>query len=150
MKQAHREKKKAARSFPLWIGALVGVVGLLLVLAVLLQPGPQEKLAELPSEISVEQASAKRDQGAFILDVRQPEEWEQGHIPGSTLIPLGELPGRLGEVPQDKEIVVVCRSGNRSTKGRDILLDAGYKQVASMAGGVTQWQRKGLPVVSGK
>ncbi len=105
--------------------------------------------AVLPAEISIPQAAEKRAQGAFILDVRQPDEWNQVHIPGATLIPLGELSSRLKEVPTDREVVVVCRSGNRSQQGRDILRSAGYTQVTSMAGGVVQWQAQGLPVVSG-
>jgi rhodanese-related sulfurtransferase len=92
----------------------------------------------------------KRDQGAFILDVRQPEEWQQFHIPGATLIPLGELPNRLNEVPKDKEIVVVCRTGHRSAQGRDILLNAGFPMVTSMDGGVTQWQTQGLAIATGQ
>jgi len=52
-----------------------------------------------------------------VLDVRQPEEWEEIHIPGATLIPLGELHQRLGELPKDQDIVVSCHSGNRSQSG---------------------------------
>ncbi len=103
----------------------------------------------MPGEISVQDAFAKRESGAFILDVRQPEEWNQVHIPGATLIPLGELPNRLSEVPADQEVVVVCRSGNRSQQGRDILLKAGYEQATSMAGGMNQWQAAGYPTESG-
>ena len=102
-----------------------------------------------PSEISAEEAVAKRDSGSFILDVREPDEWNQFHVPNSTLIPLGELAARLDELPKDQEIVVVCRSGNRSAKGRDILLSAGFTQVTSMAGGLTQWKAAGYPTVSG-
>lgn len=65
--------------------------------------------------------------------------------PGASLIPLGELPNRLKDVPKDREVVVVCRSGNRSQTGRDILLKAGFTQVTSMAGGVSEWQFKKLP-----
>ena len=81
-------------------------------------------------------AAKKRDAGAFILDVRTPEEWNEYHVPGSTLIPIDELPKRVAEVPKDKEVVVVCRSGNRSATGRDVLLKAGYPQVTSLAGGL--------------
>jgi rhodanese-related sulfurtransferase len=102
-----------------------------------------------PREISVEEAVVKRDSGAFILDVRQPEEWNEFHVPDSTLIPLGELASRVDELPKDQEIVIVCRSGNRSAQGRDILLDAGFTQVTSMAGGLTQWRAAGYPTVSG-
>lgn len=104
---------------------------------------------QYPLEISLQEAVAKREAGAFILDVRQPEEWNEYHVPGSTLIPLSELASRVDELPRDQEIVVVCRSGNRSQQGRDILLDAGFTQVTSLAGGLSQWRAAGYPVVSG-
>lgn len=102
-----------------------------------------------PLEISVEQAVAERDSGAFILDVREPEEWNEFHVPDSTLIPLGQLASRVDELPEDQDIVVVCRSGNRSAQGRDILLGAGFTRVTSMAGGLTAWRAAGYPTVSG-
>lgn len=105
--------------------------------------------AALPAEISVAEAAAKRDAGAFILDVRQPDEWNEAHIPGATLIPLDKLEERVNEVPKDKEVVVVCRSGNRSKQGRDILKNAGFTQVTSMSGGLTQWKAAGQPTVTG-
>jgi rhodanese-related sulfurtransferase len=83
---------------------------------------------------------------AFFVDVREQSEWDSFHIPNTTLIPLGELPNRLNEVPKDKPIVVVCRSGNRSQEGRDILLKAGYTNVTSMSGGVTDWKAQGFPI----
>jgi len=98
----------------------------------------------------VTEAVARRSAGAFILDVRQPEEWVEGHIPGSTLIPLGELQSRVGEIPRDKEIVVVCRSGNRSQTGRDILRRAGLTRATSMAGGLREWTAEGHPTVRGQ
>ncbi|TAK02189.1 MAG: rhodanese-like domain-containing protein [Chloroflexota bacterium] len=99
--------------------------------------------------VSVVEAAALRDGGAFMLDVRQPDEWAAGHIPGATLIPLGELATRIGEVPEGQSIVVVCRSGNRSAQGRDILLGAGFGAVTSMAGGMTDWESAGLPIETG-
>ncbi|MBZ0307611.1 MAG: rhodanese-like domain-containing protein [Anaerolineae bacterium] len=101
--------------------------------------------AALPAEVSVADAAALRDDGAFVLDVREQDEWDAVHIPGAHLIPLGELSSRLSELPKDQEIVVVCRSGNRSASGRDILKDAGFSQVTSMAGGMNEWQSAGLP-----
>jgi rhodanese-related sulfurtransferase len=100
----------------------------------------------LPSEISVSEAYNKYQSGAFLLDVRTPEEWNEFHAPNTTLIPLDELPSRLSEIPRDKEIVVVCRSGNRSQQGRDILLNAGFQQVTSMQGGLNEWRASGYPV----
>ena len=103
----------------------------------------------LPAEISSAQAAQMQSEGAFILDVRQPDEWEEGHIEGATLIPLDQLENRLNEIPKDSKVVVVCRSGNRSAQGRDLLLLNGFTQVTSMAGGMNAWLSAGLPVITG-
>ena len=110
---------------------------------------PGGAVAALPAEVSVDEALALRESGAFVLDVRQPEEWAAGHIPNATLIPLGDLPARVAEVPKDRQVVVVCRSGNRSATGRDVLLGAGYPSVTSMAGGMNDWTAAGYPTESG-
>lgn len=102
------------------------------------------------TEISVAEAAKRYAEGTFMLDVRQPEEWEQIHIPGATLIPLGELQNRLGELPKDQEIVVYCRSGNRSKSGAEILAENGFSSVSSMAGGINEWSAAGHPTESGK
>lgn len=112
-------------------------------------PAPAATLSGLAPQVTVMEAAALRDGGALMLDVREPAEWTAGHIPGATLIPLGELPGRLAELPRDRMIVTVCRSGNRSAEARDILLSAGYEAVASMTGGMNQWIAEGFPVVTG-
>lgn len=146
-KQARRKAQQPKKNnFLLW-----GLVALLILgfSAVWLTSRGGAESSSYPREISVQEAASKRDAGAFILDVRQPEEWNEFHIPDSTLIPLGELAARVNELPRDQEIVVVCRSGNRSAQGRDILLNAGFTQVTSMAGGVTQWKAAGYPTVSG-
>lgn len=103
----------------------------------------------LSAEVSVSQAAELRDAGAFVLDVREPDEWSAGHIPDATLIPLGQLASRLEDVPRDRTVVVVCRSGNRSAQGRDILRQAGFLSVASMAGGMNEWTAAGLPISTG-
>lgn len=100
-----------------------------------------------PAEVTVEQAYNSFQEGAFLLDVREPSEWEEFHVEGATLIPLGELASRSGELPADREIVVICRSGNRSAEGRDILLGQGFEQVTSVAGGMNEWRAAGYPVV---
>jgi rhodanese-related sulfurtransferase len=103
----------------------------------------------LRPEVSVAQAAELQGQGAFLVDVRQPEEFAEGHIAGSTLIPLDDLESRVAEVPRDRQVVVVCHSGNRSRHGRDILLQAGYSQVASMSGGLSAWESEGRKTVTG-
>lgn len=144
-KQGRVSKKNQT---PLWILVAVLAVAVFVIGYAALGTADAPE-AVYPAEISVAEAFEKREQGAYILDVRQPEEWEQGHIPDATLIPLAELPDRLSEVPADQEVVVVCRSGNRSAQARDILRSAGYTQVTSMSGGVTDWQAQGLPIITG-
>jgi len=100
----------------------------------------------LPRDIGVEEAYSKYQSGAFVLDVRTVEEWNEYHAPNTTLIPLDQLASRVSELPRDKEIVVVCRSGNSSQHGRDLLLDSGFAQVTSMTGGLNEWRAKGYPI----
>lgn len=144
---ARNRPKQKSNSTIFWIAGIL--IGAVVFGAVMLLINQTDAPDTLKGEISVEEAAALREDGAFILDVRQPEEWAEYHVPGSTLIPLGELPDRLAEVPQDQTVVVVCRSGNRSQSGRDILLQAGYTQVTSMGGGLSTWRSLGYPTVSG-
>lgn len=102
--------------------------------------------AAVPAEISIDEAHQLYEEGVFFLDVRTQEEWDEFHAPNSTLIPLDQLESRLGELPDDEQIVVVCRSGNRSQVGRDTLLKNGFEQVTSMAGGLNAWRSAGYPV----
>ncbi len=81
----------------------------------------------------------------FLLDVREPVEYQQAHIAGSKLIPLGQLGGRLSEVPADKPILVVCQTGSRSSMAAQQLAKAGYN-VTNVGGGMMGWMRAGLPL----
>jgi len=101
--------------------------------------------AGLAREVSVDDAYQMYQSGTFVVDVRTQEEWDEYHAPNTTLIPLDQLQARLSEVPKDREILVVCRSGNRSQEGRDILLSAGYN-ATSMTGGLKEWYAKGYPI----
>ncbi len=85
----------------------------------------------------------------LLLDVRQPEEFRSGHIPGAKLIPLSQLNTRLNELSKTQEIICVCRSGNRSMSASRQLASAGYK-VSNLQGGMIAWSRSGLPVTKGK
>jgi len=147
-KNARHKAQQRKKDNKLWIWGVVALV-ILGISAVWLTSRASTETNSYPSEISVEEAVVKRDSGAFILDVRQPEEWNEIHVPDSTIIPLSELASRVNELPKDQEIVVVCRSGNRSVQGRYVLLAAGFAQVTSMAGGLTQWKAAGYPTVSG-
>lgn len=86
--------------------------------------------------------------GAFLLDVRTPEEYAQGHIAGAVLLPLGGLDGTEEALPDDRAtpIFVYCRSGNRSAQAAGILADRGYTDVRNLDGGILDWQAAGYPV----
>jgi rhodanese-related sulfurtransferase len=159
-KSGGRKAKPQPMRIPMRVWLIGGaVVGLIVALAIFLpgfnpnasQAQPTSTVTQaLPTDISVAQAAQKRDAGAFMLDVREQSEWNEFHMPNATLIPLGSLASRVSELPKDKEIVVVCRSGNRSKEGRDILLKAGFKQVTSMTGGMNEWRTQGFPIATGK
>ena len=139
--RAARQGRQAQHSLA-WLWILIGV-GLVAIVAVfLLQPA-----AGTPTEISVAQAYEKFQQGAFFLDVRSQGEWDQVHLTQSTLIPLDQLPGRLAEVPKDRDVVVICRSGARSKEGMTILRGAGYTRAVCMTGGLIAWKAAGYPLV---
>lgn len=141
--------KKGSQLF-VWIFILVVLaLGAYLVTKRLNQDLSDRAIPSLPAEMSVAEVASLDPQEWFFLDVREPEEWEAGHIEWARLIPLGELSDRVSELPRDKQIVTVCRSGNRSAQARDILLKLGFTTVTSMAGGMNEWQARGYPVVTG-
>lgn len=85
---------------------------------------------------------------AYILDVRESDEYKAGHILNSQLIPLGKLKERIGELAKHKDapVVVVCRSGNRSATACVTLTKQGFTQAYNLAGGMMAWQKANLPV----
>lgn len=104
------------------------------------------------AQISVTDLEARlaRDESMLLLDVRSAEEYaNDGHVAGATLIPLPELANRLGELPADKPIVCICRSGNRSATACDLLARQGFAKLSNVQGGMTAWVKAGLPIVKG-
>lgn len=93
-------------------------------------------------------AAAHRD-GAVVVDVREPVEYLGGHVPGATLVPMGELTSRLSELPKDVPIFLICASGNRSLSTARYLVRAGY-DAHSVIGGTSAWARAGHPIVLGR
>lgn len=88
----------------------------------------------------------KGDNGPVVVDVRSPEEYElNGHIAGSRLLPLPALRQRSSELPQDRPLVFVCRSGARSQAACEQLASQGFRNVINLTGGMIAWQRAGLP-----
>jgi rhodanese-related sulfurtransferase len=121
----------------LW--GLVAVLGLALV-------GQQLQASQ---GVDVKQAQSMNQQGALLLDVREPAEYAAIHAPNAKLIPLGEVGLRLKEIEayKNKPIAVICRSGRRSAKAVAILQEAGFTQVVNVQGGTNAWEQAGLEVI---
>jgi rhodanese-related sulfurtransferase len=107
--------------------------------------------ADTGTVIGVEEARRKLDaREAVMIDVREADEWRAGHVAGATHIPLGQLAGRIGELPRDRELLLFCRSGNRSGKATQWLRAQGYDRARNVEGGIIAWTGRGLAVVAGK
>lgn len=85
---------------------------------------------------------------AYLLDVREPDEWAAGHAPGARHLPMIEVPARLAEIPTEGEVVVVCRSGGRSGQVVAYLMQNGWDNVRNLAGGMQDWAAAGRPITS--
>ena len=105
----------------------------------------QEKLAQWNP---VRALAAQSDAHFMLLDVREQSEYEAGHAPAAWLIPLGQLPTRLTELPVAQPIAVMCAGGIRSSSAASFLRHKGYAQVVNVSGGFEAWQKAGLPVES--
>ena len=108
-----------------------------------------EKPAVLDLAVNVDPAAVEelyqRDD-VIILDVREDHEYAAGHIPGATLVPLGQIPNRLEEIPTDKTVIAVCRSGNRSGQATKFLRQQGFENVHNMTGGMNAWSQAGYEI----
>jgi rhodanese-related sulfurtransferase len=103
---------------------------------------------EVP-EVDVAELARLRAQGAALIDVREPDEYEAGHVPGAQHIPLGTVVDRLDEVPQvDGQIYVICAKGGRSHRAAEFYRSKGIDAV-NVAGGTTAWIEAGEPVSTG-
>ena len=104
-------------------------------------------LEELPKSINVQTAASLTDnEDVLFIDVREQWEYDEGHIPGITLIPMSELENRLAEIPTDKTVVLTCRSGNRSGQTHAFLEQQGFDNTINMEGGILAWEAAGLAV----
>jgi rhodanese-related sulfurtransferase len=137
-----QQYRKARRQNQLWKWLGLGFAAIVIIVAAILL------IPKITGDvhISVAQAYQKYQQGAFFVDVRSQEEWDQVHIANSTLIPLDELQNRLNELPNDRDIVIVCLSGHRSEEGVTILRNAGFSRATCMSGGLTAWKAAGYPL----
>lgn len=96
------------------------------------------------STVTVHDLKKALEGGAYLLDVRTPEEYAAGHIAGAHNLPLDKVAGWTGELPQDKTIYVICRSGHRSAQASELLKKAGL-DVMNVGGGMNDWLDAGYP-----
>ena len=99
-------------------------------------------------EVDITTFAAAHADGALVIDVREPHEYVAGHVPGARLVPMGQLPSRLAELPRERAVYVICASGNRSLSMSSFLIHNGI-DAWSVAGGTSAWTRGGRPVVRG-
>jgi len=110
--------------------------------------GPGGLLHPEVDDYTPEQAQEEVARGAILIDVREPHEWAAGRMPGAQLIPMGDIPNRVADLPRDRKIIFTCRTGNRSGSIKDYMIDQhAYEDVHNLLGGIVAWQLKGLPVV---
>ena len=101
------------------------------------------------TEATPAEVAAMRERGdeATYLDVREPNEWNLGRIPGARFLPRGQLESKIEElIPRDSRVVIYCARGNRSALAADTMQQMGYDNVVSMSGGFQQWVMEGREV----
>ncbi|MFZ5850105.1 MAG: rhodanese-like domain-containing protein [Actinomycetota bacterium] len=101
------------------------------------------------TEVDLPEFAAHHAAGAVVVDVRETEEYVAGHVPGARHIPLSLVPLRLGELPTDAPVFVICQSGGRSWTAAQLLARAGL-DARSVAGGTAGWARSGHPIETGR
>ncbi|WP_420597354.1 rhodanese-like domain-containing protein [Deinococcus sp.] len=97
------------------------------------------------NEVTPQDAQSKVKNGALLIDVREANEYAEVHAQDAQLMPLSEFAQQYSELPKDKELIVICRSGARSAQAAQHLLDNGYSNVSNLKGGTMAWQEAGLP-----
>jgi len=111
-------------------------------------PAPQVALPEM-SQAALLEHQAKHADHLFVLDVRSPEEFREGHVPGAVNVPYDQIAARIAEVPKDKDVVLYCRSGRRAGIAADVLAANGYTRLSHLEGDMPAWIAQGRPVVEG-
>jgi thioredoxin len=98
-----------------------------------------------PDEIDLDGFAAEHAGGGYVLDVREPEEFTEGHVPGAVHIPMNDVPQRLAEVPTDRRVLVICQSGGRSRAITEYLQNNGVDAV-NVSEGTAGWAQRGWPL----
>ncbi|HSE08620.1 MAG TPA: rhodanese-like domain-containing protein [Nocardioidaceae bacterium] len=100
-------------------------------------------------EVDIDQFARAHSEGATVIDVREVQEYVEGHVAGAELIPMGHVPNQMSNLSKDEPVYLICRSGNRSLAVADFMIAAGF-DARSVAGGMVAWARSGRPVVAGQ
>lgn len=125
------------------IAALVLIAALVAFVAI---GWPRSAAGAGLTTVNVRDLHAAVADGALVLDVREPYEFEEGHVAGSVLVPLATVGARAGEFDRHAPVYVFCRSGNRSFVAAQTLVDAGHTDVRNVDGGMIAWASAGLPI----
>jgi rhodanese-related sulfurtransferase len=110
-------------------------------------PPPEEKIVFQSDDSHPQVMSVNVPDGVYLLDVREDDEWAAGHAPDAVHVRLAELNDHTAEIPRDREVYVICRSGARSAYATQALAGAGWKAV-NVSDGMTGWAVAGRPMVS--
>jgi rhodanese-related sulfurtransferase len=103
----------------------------------------------LISQQALLERQAKGDPSLFLLDVRTPQEFASGHVPGAVNVPYDQVASHLAEIPKDKDVVLYCRSGRRAGLAADVLAANGYTKLGHLQGDMEAWLKDGRPVEGG-
>jgi rhodanese-related sulfurtransferase len=141
---ADRPRTRNPRRLP----TLIGAAGLLAVAAIVafLTLGGADAENEPLRTVDVQALHAALDDGATLVDVREPHEYDAGHVEGALLMPLARTARMAADLPKDEPVYVICRSGNRSLQASRALVEAGFEDVRNVEGGMIAWEAAGLPV----
>lgn len=129
--------------------AVVLAVGILAACGGARDLAPDAARAENPTTITAQALHARLQskETPLVVDVREPSEFQDGHIEGAKLAPLGSVEKGVADIPRDREIVLVCRSGRRSGKAQELLAARGYTNLRNMEGGMLAWEKNAYPIV---
>jgi hydroxyacylglutathione hydrolase len=109
---------------------------------------PWAMLTSAPEVVQLTVDEFAQREAAFVIDVREPAEYEAGHVRGAVSLPQADLASRLEELPRDKPIICICQAGRRSLRAAQFLVQAGFTDVANVEGGTSAWVESGRPVES--
>ncbi len=114
-----------------------------------LHPAPRPAPGPMTGVSAVEAKEILEGGRAVLVDVREPFEWAQAHVPGAVHIPLMQVPARAAELPRDRTLLLFCRSGNRSAYAANVLRAMGFADVLNVEDGILGWHQAGLPLEAG-